>query len=311
MAKLVLLEDDGATLDVMLDKERITMGRRADNDVCLADPAVSGEHAQVVTLLSDSFLEDLGSTNGTVVNGETVQKHFLRDGDVIDLGRMRLVYFVDDDAQPGAAVRDEAKRRVRADSGTFDTELSQPTQWSAPLGDAAGSRSVPPLTEPRNSSARPAPSAGLRPADATQVSLSSSMSPLSHASHASYASHSGHASHAGTVSRPGAPSLSSGARAASAHQDEEPPQLMVLTGPSAGRVLPLVKDVTTVGRAGVQVALVRRTPRGFLLTAGEGSQVPLVNGLAVASDGSVLVPGDVLEVAGARIEFSAPPDLPT
>ncbi|MEP7207777.1 MAG: FHA domain-containing protein, partial [Casimicrobiaceae bacterium] len=185
MAKLVLLEDDGATLDVILDKERITLGRRADNDVCLPDPAVSGEHAQVVTLLSDSFLEDLGSTNGTVVNGESVQKHFLRDGDVIDLGRMRLVYFVDVDAQPGAAVRDEAKRRVRADSGAFDTELSQPTQWSAPRGEPTAPRSVPPATRPRNSPLNPASAPTLRPPNTSQVS---------HASHGSHGSHTSHGS---------------------------------------------------------------------------------------------------------------------
>ncbi len=67
MAKLVLLKEDGSSDEIALDKERLTLGRRADNDVCLPDTAVSGEHAQVVTLLADSFLEDLGSTNGTAV----------------------------------------------------------------------------------------------------------------------------------------------------------------------------------------------------------------------------------------------------
>src|SRR4051812_48301787 len=100
MAKLVLLLEDGGMRDIPLTKECLTLGRRADNDICLPDPAVSGEHAQVVTLLADSFLEDLGSTNGTTVNGEPVQKHFLRDGDVIDLGRQRLVYAVDNSARP-------------------------------------------------------------------------------------------------------------------------------------------------------------------------------------------------------------------
>ncbi len=70
MGKLVLFLADGTTMDVPLDSERITIGRRADNDVCLPYPAVSGEHAAVVTILADSFLEDLGSTNGTLVNGK-------------------------------------------------------------------------------------------------------------------------------------------------------------------------------------------------------------------------------------------------
>src|SRR6202163_172777 len=99
MSKLVLHLEDGTTLDIPLDDERITIGRRGDNDVCLPNLAVSGEHAAVVTILADSFLEDLGSTNGTLVNGNPVAKHFLRDRDQIDVGKHKLVYCVDDDAK--------------------------------------------------------------------------------------------------------------------------------------------------------------------------------------------------------------------
>src|SRR5262249_42936793 len=100
MGKLVLYLPDGSTLDVRLARERVTIGRRADNDVCLPYPAVSGEHAAVVTILADSFLEDLGSTNGTLVNGKSIAKHFLRDRDEIDIGRQRLVYVADESVQP-------------------------------------------------------------------------------------------------------------------------------------------------------------------------------------------------------------------
>src|SRR5262249_30995267 len=100
VTKLVLSLPEGWTLDVRLARERITIGRRADNDVCLPYPAVSGEHAAVVTILADSFLEDLGSTNGTLVNGKAIAKHFLRDRDEIDIGRQRLVYVADESVQP-------------------------------------------------------------------------------------------------------------------------------------------------------------------------------------------------------------------
>jgi pSer/pThr/pTyr-binding forkhead associated (FHA) protein len=108
MSKLVLLLPDGATRDIALNRERMTFGRRADNDVCLSNLAVSGEHAVVVTILADSFLEDLGSTNGTLVNGRTIAKHFLRDRDQIDIGRHKLIYArrrrdVDSDAVTRAA----------------------------------------------------------------------------------------------------------------------------------------------------------------------------------------------------------------
>ena len=104
MSKLVLFLPDGTTLDVPLARERTTIGRRADNDICLPNLAVSGEHAVVVTILADSFLEDLNSTNGTLVNGSPIAKHFLRDRDQIDIGRHRLVYCVDDDAVIDAEV---------------------------------------------------------------------------------------------------------------------------------------------------------------------------------------------------------------
>src|SRR3989442_10224368 len=99
MSKLVLFLPDGTTLDIPLVRERTTIGRRADNDICLPHLAVSGEHAVVVTILADSFLEDLQSTNGTLVNDKPVAKHFLRDGDEIEIGRNKLVYCADDAAQ--------------------------------------------------------------------------------------------------------------------------------------------------------------------------------------------------------------------
>src|SRR2546426_8210228 len=104
MSKRVLYLPDGTTVDVPLAGERTTIGRRADNDICLPTLAVSGEHAVVVTILADSFLEDLNSTNGTLVNGSPIAKHFLRDRDQIDIGRHRLVYCVEDEAVTDAEV---------------------------------------------------------------------------------------------------------------------------------------------------------------------------------------------------------------
>ena len=112
MGKLVLLLADGTTLDVPLTKERMTIGRRADNDICLPHPAVSGEHASVVTILADSFLEDLGSTNGTLVNGKPIVKHFLRDYDQIDIGRQRLVFVSDDNARVDGLPPDIARNQL-------------------------------------------------------------------------------------------------------------------------------------------------------------------------------------------------------
>ncbi|HJO12646.1 MAG: FHA domain-containing protein [Gammaproteobacteria bacterium] len=73
-----------------LDKEVMTIGRKADNDICIGNLAVSGYHAKLLTIFEDSFLEDLNSTNGTLVNGRSIEKHALRNGDVITIGKHDL-----------------------------------------------------------------------------------------------------------------------------------------------------------------------------------------------------------------------------
>ena len=93
MSKLTVTDANGATKEVPLNKERVTIGRAPDNDIPFpGDKAVSGHHAVVITILQDSFLEDLDSTNGTQVNGKQVAKHPLSNGDVIMMGRNQLKY---------------------------------------------------------------------------------------------------------------------------------------------------------------------------------------------------------------------------
>ena len=124
MGKLVLFLKDATPVEIPLAKERVTIGRRPDNDVCLPYPAVSGEHAAVVTILADSFLEDLGSTNGTLVNGRPVAKHFLRDRDQIDIGRQLIVYLADDGARwHRAAPRDTLPASAMATTSLRSTRL--------------------------------------------------------------------------------------------------------------------------------------------------------------------------------------------
>ena len=96
MSKLVVTDANGVTKEVPLNKERVTIGRAPDNDIPFpGDKAVSGHHAVVITILQDSFLEDLDSTNGTQVNGKQVAKHPMSNGDVIMIGRNQLKYHGD------------------------------------------------------------------------------------------------------------------------------------------------------------------------------------------------------------------------
>jgi pSer/pThr/pTyr-binding forkhead associated (FHA) protein len=112
MAKLVLSFQGRVIEDFPLDKERVTIGRAADNDICIENLAVSGRHAAVETFQNDSFLVDLGSTNGTTVNGTPVSRHALRSGDYITIGKHSLTYHgaqrpveIDDEVEKTIAIR--------------------------------------------------------------------------------------------------------------------------------------------------------------------------------------------------------------
>jgi hypothetical protein len=102
LAKLIITREGVVEQTVQLSKERITFGRHRHNDVVLNHPAVSGEHGVITTILDDSFLEDLNSTNGTFVNGHRIGKHFLQHKDVIKMAKYHLE-FLQDGIRPLAA----------------------------------------------------------------------------------------------------------------------------------------------------------------------------------------------------------------
>ncbi|TAN50374.1 MAG: FHA domain-containing protein [Methylococcaceae bacterium] len=92
MAKLVLSLQGRMLSEFELNKENITIGRKPDNDIHIDNLAVSGHHAVVHTLFNQAFLEDLNSTNGTLVNNETITKRALKEGDVVTIGKHELKY---------------------------------------------------------------------------------------------------------------------------------------------------------------------------------------------------------------------------
>lgn len=75
-----------------LAKEVMTIGRADDNDIRIKNLAVSAHHAKLLNIFDDSFLEDLDSTNGTFVNGKAIDKHPLKHGDIIIIGKHELRY---------------------------------------------------------------------------------------------------------------------------------------------------------------------------------------------------------------------------
>ena len=148
MAKLVLSMNGAVQGEYELNLERLTIGRKPDNDIQIDNLAVSGKHALIITILDDSFLEDLGSTNGTYVNGKLVKKHALKDGDVIAIGKHELKYVnenatADDDEfektmiiKPGSASAAVAAAQAAEKAGAAAAK-------AAPTATGTGSSGMP------------------------------------------------------------------------------------------------------------------------------------------------------------------------
>ncbi|OOG54764.1 FHA domain-containing protein [Polaromonas sp. C04] len=79
--------------------------------------------------------------------------------------------------------------------------------------------------------------------------------------------------------------------------------IKVLSGAAAGREVQLVKVVTTIGKPGVAVAAITRRPLGFVVAHVEGASVPTLNGIPVSGAPVALKNGDLLELAGTRMQF--------
>jgi hypothetical protein len=79
--------------------------------------------------------------------------------------------------------------------------------------------------------------------------------------------------------------------------------LQILSGNSTGRVLDLNKSLTTIGKAGVQVAVFTRRPVGFFITHVEGNSYPLVNGEPLGAQARQLNDQDKIEIAGTKMSF--------
>jgi hypothetical protein len=79
--------------------------------------------------------------------------------------------------------------------------------------------------------------------------------------------------------------------------------IQILNGPNAGKELELVKSLTTLGKPGVQVAVLARRPHGFFITHVEGAKFPLVNGDSTGEQPHQLNDHDIIELAGVKMEF--------
>ena len=101
MPKLILSIDGVVIKEVELTQERTTLGRRPRNDIVIDHLTISGDHAVLHWLDGSVELQDLGSTNGSFINGKRVQRQRLASGDLLEIGKHQ-VRFLDTDAGDGS-----------------------------------------------------------------------------------------------------------------------------------------------------------------------------------------------------------------
>ena len=232
MAKLILKFNNQVIDHIELTQGDMKIGRKATNDIFVDNLAVSGEHANIFTIGDDSFVQDLGSTNGTFVNNKRITKHHLKNGDVVTVGKHTMVYFSDDDATTIEENTEDFARTVIINPGS-----------SSGSGSAA---SAPNPTKDTMSMQSP--------------------------------------EKAGATERQGA--------------------IFVLSGGNSGKRIELTKSITNLGKTGRISGSINKSAGGYKLVASENADdIPKLNGRPVESSGAELKNGDIIEVAGTRLQF--------
>jgi pSer/pThr/pTyr-binding forkhead associated (FHA) protein len=92
MPKLIIRSETGESTPHDLVEETYTIGRSPENSIRLDDTSVSGRHAELVVVAENCYLKDLGSTNGTLVNGKAVTEVSLSAGDRIRFGKVEAFF---------------------------------------------------------------------------------------------------------------------------------------------------------------------------------------------------------------------------
>ena len=268
---------DGLVLkEMLLEKERITIGRKPVNDIQIDNLAISGQHAIITTIGNDAFLEDRNSTNGTYVNGQPIKKYVLQSNDVIELGKYRLRYLTE-------------ASKAGSSSELLETQVLPPLEMTQEPGQevkaaqeliAPEAPPQPPPTLAPTPKPAPAPVQPMVGEDATCIDPAATQLLSDELREAAIKTNFG-----------------------TAGQDARIGVIQILSGSNSGRELSLVKSLTTLGKPGKQVAVITRRPHGYFITHVEGSTFPLINGKALDAQAYRLGEHDIIDIAGVKMEF--------
>lgn len=92
-ALLVVQRGPNAGARFLLDAERTTAGRHPGSDIFLDDVTVSRKHAEFVRREGQFVVRDVGSLNGTYVRRDRIDEAVLRDGDEVQIGKFRMIFY--------------------------------------------------------------------------------------------------------------------------------------------------------------------------------------------------------------------------
>lgn len=269
MDKIIILQDGNVLDEIELDKRQIVIGRDEKNVICLSDISVSRRHALLTCALDEYFIEDLGSTNGTLLNDRPISKHMLKNGDQLRIGEYVLSF---ERTIPQLIMEDDPEKTQ---------VISMSPQRSAASPVASSSFSKP--------SAQPASSSFSKPA--AQPATSSFSRPAAQPASSSF-------------SRPSAPPPP---RTASFGASVVPKTATVkyFRGPKKGASEEINRSLYTLGKPGGDVAVIARRSQGFYLMKIGNSSVPTINDKKVDVGGGVkLNDGDKVEVGENAVEIS-------
>ncbi|MEO7255406.1 MAG: FHA domain-containing protein [Casimicrobium sp.] len=316
MAKLFWLQPDSSIIEFPLKAEQNLIGRTSRCDVRIKHPGISAEHALIRVLPGSATLEDLGSTNGTRVNGKKIELHTLRHGDQIGVGRERLMYF---------AELDEAAKFIQPESiepfalpaaggETVNTTANDPVEISATFPHVAPSAAA--SLAPMPSAVTPLAAKQLDAQDNPGLHLDPSLlaalpkgaslvnSPIRSNTKTSVVVPHGPvvapkavtSTEQTSPSKTDGPSAGTGLRSLSA-------SVSVLSGTALGKRYPLNQPSVTLGKEGKQVIeFLRISPTRWQIKQLEGITPAYINGDALEGLRD-LASGDVVELTGVRLRF--------
>jgi predicted component of type VI protein secretion system len=200
MTRILINRGSFRVKELELEHGTITIGRDADNDVCIQDKTVSSHHAKIVTVFNATYVEDGGSTNGTYVNGKRINRHTLRTGDVIAIGNHQILFESDaaesaipsghttvlDRKQLDALLAERPQPRA-TNLGASKPAASQPKPASAepapqptpiaPRANTTQPTNAPPASKPAGASPAPSAASGPPPARAPSATAPSRSAP--------------------------------------------------------------------------------------------------------------------------------------